>query len=109
MKVEQVIADMVSVQHKKAVLDALIYFLEVYLPNDDGSPAKTLLVSDPCLVPQVPIKEIEAVIDALYDQSQELERLIGSLKEMRIHVEQDQDAKTQVQSAAHQHDEREEV
>lgn len=107
MKVEQVIAEMVSLQHKKAVLDALIYFLEVYLPNDDGNPAKSLLVPDPCLVPQVPIKEIEAVIDALYDQSQELERRIDSLKEMRIHVEQDQAA--QAQSGTDQPDERQEV
>lgn len=89
MKVEQVIDHMVTMQHKKAVMDALIYCLEVYLPTDDGGPSKTLLVSEPCLIPQVPVKEIEAMLDALYDQSQEFEKLIESLKEMKVHVEQD--------------------
>lgn len=85
MKVEQLIDEMVSLQHQKAVLDALIYFLEIYLPNDDGSPAKTLLVQDPCLVPQVPIKVVENVIDDLYARSQDLELQIHKMKEMEIH------------------------
>lgn len=87
MKVEQLIDEMVALQHKKAVLDALIYFLEVYLPNDDGSPSKTLLVQDPCLIPQVPIKAIETVIDDLYARSQELETQINTFKEMEVHGE----------------------
>jgi hypothetical protein len=84
MKVEKLLEDMVVLQHKKAVLEALAYFLEVYLPNDDGSPAKTLLVQDPCLIPQVPIKVVETVCDELYEQIRELETQLSNLKEMEV-------------------------
>jgi len=84
MKVEQLIDELVALQHKTAVLEAVIYFLEAYLPSDDGSPAKTLLVPDPCLVPQVPINVVETVIDELYAKVQELEQQTNNLKEMKI-------------------------
>lgn len=84
MKVEQLIDELVALQHKTAVLEALVYFLEAYLPSEDGSPAKTLLVQGPCLVPQVPIKVVETVIDELYAKAQELEQQTNHLKEMKI-------------------------
>lgn len=84
MKVEQLIDELVALQHKTTVLEAVIYFLEAYLPSDDGSPAKTLLVPDPCLAPQVPINVVETVIDELYAKVQELEQQTNNLKEMKI-------------------------
>lgn len=84
MKVEKLLEDLVVLQHKKTVLEALAYFLEVYLPNDDGAPAKTLLVQDPCLIPQVPIKVVETVCDDLYSQINELTTQIDNLKEMEV-------------------------
>ena len=65
MKIEEVLKEITSRQHRLAVLEDVVGYLEEFLPSDtEPEPEEKLLVEEGlCLDPKVSTKAIESVID----------------------------------------------
>lgn len=77
-----VIAKIVDLQHQVAIREAIVYFLEQYLPSDTGDHPKELLVQDPCMEPVVPASTVERVLDEICTHMEQLNQELDKLKGM---------------------------
>ena len=64
MKIGEVIKEITTTQHKLAVLESVIEYIENFLPSDTGE-AEVFFVSEPCLEPEVPAEVVEEVLESV--------------------------------------------
>lgn len=78
MKIGEVLSEITATQHRLAVINSLLEYLETFLPSDTETP-ETFYVEGPCLEPEVPTAIVEEVLEKITkihgEQSSHLEKL----------------------------------
>ena len=82
MKIQEVLLALTERQHKLAVLEDVVGYLEEFLPSDvDEDPEEKLRVEDSmCLDPVVSTKAIEEIIDLISDLIKAEQKELNKLK-----------------------------
>jgi len=89
MHVKEVLAEIVNKQHKIAVFDDLVAYLEEYLPSDvNPEPEESLTVDVPCLEPDVSYAVIENIIEILSKMMAEESKALGKLNNMEMKADE---------------------
>ena len=63
MKIEDILAQITSLQQKMAVYDSVLNHLENRLPSDTEDSVGTIRVEGPCMDPVVPVEIIDVVVE----------------------------------------------
>ena len=85
MNLKEVLAEIVNKQHKVAVYEDLIAYLEDYLPSDlVQDPEEKLIVEGPCLEPNVSYSVIEKVIETLSKMMEKESTELDKLNKMEM-------------------------
>lgn len=78
MNIGEVLSEITATQHRLAVIDSLLEYIETFLPSDTEKP-ETFYVEGPCLEPEVPTSIVEEVLEKISklqgEQMEHLEKL----------------------------------
>lgn len=83
MTVSQLLERLTQLKHREVIWGKVADFLHGFLSQDIGEPQK--MTADDCLIPNVPEKEIEAVLeDAVYPMIETIEQEVIDLGQLKV-------------------------